>query len=118
MANYQLKNDAVDTIPILVRDAAGDVVPAPASDVFTVTSNNPLSLNVVMGQTAAGNPAVVANALVQVSPGLSFTVSDSAGLKAFDEGLDIVADTAPAAIGLDLANVTSATQAVPTAAGP
>jgi hypothetical protein len=118
VANLQLMNDAVDTITILVLDDAGTVEKADPADTFSVVSNNPASLNAVMGTDAGGNPAVVLNALVQVSPGLSFTVSDSAGLKAFTEMVDIVSDTKATAIGLDLANVTSATQPVPTNPGP
>ena len=118
MANLQLPNDVVRTIPILANDAAGDVVPAPTGDTFSVVSSNPASLNAVIGQTVSGAPAVVINALVQVSPGLSFTVSDSAGLAAFTENVDIVQDTAPKAIGLDLAGETDAAQPVPTNPGP
>jgi|SRR5712671_2517644 len=118
MANLQLKNDVIETIPILTKDAAGDVVPAPAGDVFSVVSSNPASLNAAIGVDVAGHPAVVINALVQLSPGLSFTVSDSAGLTAFREDVDIVADVTPTAVGLDLTNITSAPQPVPTRPGP
>lgn len=117
MANLQLMNDEVMTIGILTLDNVGGTVPAAAGDVFTVVSSNPAS-NAVMGATAAGGPAVVLNALVQVSPGLSFTVSDSAGLAAFTENVDIVDDTTPTAIGLDLADATSVPQPPPTAVGP
>ncbi len=118
MANLQLLNDEVMTIGILTLDNVGGTVPAAAGDVFTVVSSAPASLNAVMGTTAAGGPAVVINALVQVSPGLSFTVSDSAGLAAFTENVDIVDDTTPAAIGIDLTNATSVSQPAPTAVGP
>ena len=118
MANLQLSNDVVETITILTLDAAGVVVPAPIGDTFTVVSSNPASLNAVMGTNAAGNPAVVINALVAASPGLTFTVSDSAGLTSFTETVDIVADTKPAAIGLDLTDIASVAQPAPTNPGP
>jgi hypothetical protein len=118
MANYELPNDVVRTIGILTETAAGTVEPAPAGDVFTVVSSNPASLNAVIGATAAGNPAVVLNALVDVSPGLSVVVSDSAGLVALTQLVDIVMDVTPTNIQLDLANATSVAQPVPTATGP
>jgi hypothetical protein len=118
MANLQLMNDQVLTIGILAIDDVGQTVPAPAGDVFTVVSSNPASLNAMIGATASGQPAVVLNALVQVSPGLSFTVSDSAGLAVFDEAVDIVDDFTATAIGLDLANSTSVAQPPPAAVGP
>jgi hypothetical protein len=118
VAAYELKNDRVATIAILVRDNAGDVVPAPAGDVFSALSSNPASLRVEIGADANGAPAVVLTPLVRQSPGLSFTVSDSSGLTAFTEPVDIVEDLAPKAIGLDLADVVEADQPVPDAAGP
>ena len=118
MASLELSNAVVETITILTRDAAGDVVPAPAGDVFTVVSSNPASLNAVIGADSKGAPAVVINALVQASPGLSFTVSDSAGLAVFTEDVDIVSDLTPKALGLDLANIESASQPIPSNPGP
>lgn len=117
MPNFELPNDEVVTIPILVDDSSGDPVPAPAGDTFSVTSSSP-SLNAIIGATAAGNPAVVINATVKASPGLSFTVSDSAGLTSFTQMVDIVPDTTPSAITLDLADATEVSQPVPTAPGP
>lgn len=118
MANLQLKNDQVLTVQILVLNDAGAVVAADPSDVFSVASSNPASLNAAIGATASGAPAVVINALVQQSPGLSITVSDKDGLTAFVEGVDIVQDTAPKAIGLDIADATSVPQPPPAAPGP
>ncbi len=118
MANFELLNDEVVTIPILTDDAGGDPVPAPAGDTFSVVSSNPASLNAVIGTTSAGNPAVVINALVQQSPGLTIVVSDSAGLSAFTQIVDIVADTTPKAITLDIADATEVSQPTPTNPGP
>lgn len=116
--NYELLNDAVATFPIVTTNAAGVAEPAPTGDVFTVVSSNPASLNAVIGQTASGAPAVVLNGLVQASPGLTATVSDSAGLQSFVLTVDIVADITPKNISLDVADVTIASQPVPTAPGP
>lgn len=115
MTVLQLRNDDVQIIPILVLDAAGDVVQAPPGDAFTVVSSDPSKLNAVVGQSSSGAQAVRINALVRLATGLSFTVNDSAGLKAFAEEVDIVEDTTPAAIGLDLAATEHEAQAVPTA---
>lgn len=118
MANFELLDDEIVTIPILTQTAAGTTEPVPAGDVFTVVSSNPASLNAVMGTTSTGAPAVMLNALVQASPGLSFVVSDSAGLVAVTQLVDIVPDNTPTNIVLDLADATHTSQPVPTAPGP
>lgn len=117
MPNFELASDEVATATILVRDAGGDVVPAIAGDVYTVSSSSP-SLNVSIGADAKGAPAVVMQPMVVASPGIQVTVSDSAGLPAFIQVVDIVADTKPVSIGLDLANVSEVSQPTPTAPGP
>jgi hypothetical protein len=117
MPNFELASDEVATVTILVRDAGGDVVPAPSGDTFSVASSS-ASLGVAIGADAAGNPAVVMTPLVVASPNISVTVSDSAGLAAFVQVVDVVADTKPAAIGLDIANVVEVPQATPTNPGP
>ena len=121
VANIELANDEILIIPILTDDAAGVPVPPPAGDTFSVVSSMPASLSAVIDMTTLtppGTPGVKINALVQVSPGLSFTVSDSAGLTTFVQGVDIVADTTPAAITLDIAHEVMQSQPVPTAPGP
>lgn len=119
MANYQLANDEIVAFPILTADAAGALVPAPSGDTFSVTSSNPTSLNAVIGTMPAPStdPAVVINALVQLSPGLSFTLSDSAKLTSAVQGVDIVADVAPTMLEIG-SPVSAGTQPVPTAPGP
>jgi len=117
MPNFELASDEVATVTILVRDGAGDIVPAPAGDVFTAASSSP-SLGVAVGPDAHGNPAVVMTPMVVASPGISVTVSDSAGLAAFTQAVDIVADKAPKAIGLDIAGAVETPQATPTNPGP
>ena len=117
MPNIQLMNDDVETITILVLDGAGAMVPAPAGDTFFANSSSP-SLGAVISKDTNGNPAVTINGMVQESPGLWFTVSDSAGLTVVKEFVDIVQDLAPKALSLDLATATHTPQAVPTAPGP
>lgn len=118
MPNYELSNDTIATIPIMTTDAGGTVVPAPVGDKFTVVSSNPTSLSASIGQTSTGNPAVVLTPLVQASPGLSITVSDSAGLAQDTQLVDIVQDVSPKNVVLDLADATTTTQPTPTAPGP
>jgi hypothetical protein len=120
MANIQLANDEILIIPILTDNADGMPVPPPAGDTFSVSSSSP-SLSAVIDTTTLvppGTPGVKINATVQVSPGLSFTVADSSGLMAFTQGVDIVADTTPKLITLDVAHEVVQSQAVPTAPGP
>ncbi len=118
MANFELLDDEILTVPILTQTASGTTEPAPTGDVFTVVSSNPASLNAVIGTTTAGAPAVVLNALVMASPGLTVTVSDSAGLAIFAQIVDIVPDNTPTNIVLDFAHAVAAPQAAPTAPGP
>lgn len=118
MPNYELPNDEVATITIKTTDIAGDVEAVDPTDVFTVVSSNPASLGAAIGKDAAGNPAIVLTPLVQNSPGLTITVSDSKGLKQAVQIVDIVPDVTPTNVILDLADATQSPQAVPTAPGP
>lgn len=118
MPNYELPNDEVATITIKTTDAAGDVEAVDPTDVFTAVSSNPASLGVAIGKDAAGNPAIVLTPLVQNSPGLTVTVSDSKGLKQAVQLVDIVPDVTPTNIILDLVDASQSPQAVPTAPGP
>jgi hypothetical protein len=116
MPNFEMNSDAVYTIPILTTNIAGVVEPAPAGDVFTVTSMAPTSLQATLGTTAAGGPAVVLTPLVQSAPNITITVTDSAGLTQAVQICDIVVDVAPTNIILDVANATHTTQPTPPAA--
>jgi hypothetical protein len=125
MPNFELANDTIATIPILTPDGEGGFVPPPAGDTFSVASSNPASLGAAIGtvtttegNAVAGGPAVVLTPLVQASPGLTVTVTDSAGLTAWTQTVDIVADLSPKSIVLDVADATQTSQAVPTAPGP
>lgn len=115
MANFQLKNDAVVTISIKEIDqTSGAALPIPAGDTFSVSNDNPTALNAVIGTDAAGNPALVLNALMQAASGVNVSVSDSAGAKAASLVVDIVADVVPDLV-LDTADAVSVPQAVPAA---
>lgn len=116
--NLQLANDSVATITIVTKDSAGVVVPAPPGDTYSVVSGTPASLGAAIGKDASGNAALVLTPLVQVSSNLSVVVSDNAGLTADTLLVDIVADLAPKAIGLDTTNEILTPQAVPTNPGP
>lgn len=115
MADFDLKNDLVYTFTIRVEDAAGDMVPAPTGDTFSVTCSDTASLGVAIGADSSGNPAVVCTPLVPTATAITVTTSDSAGLKVSSNVFDIAADTAPTQIVLDTADAQTAPQAVPTA---
>lgn len=117
MANYEIKNDTVATIAILTTNSAGTVEPAPAGDTFSVTSSNDASLKAEIADLG-GAPAVRLTPLVRVSPGITITVSDSAGLQVATQLVDIVEDVTPTNVLLDLADATTVSQPVPTAPGP
>jgi hypothetical protein len=117
MANFELPNDEVVSIPISTADAAGTIEPSPPNDTFSAVSSNPASLGASVS-VVAGNPMLVLTPLVQVSPGITVTVSDSAGLAQAALVVDIVADTTDTTIVLNTAAATEVSQPVPTAPGP
>lgn len=118
MPNYELKNDTVLTIPIHTADVSGTVEPPPAGDVFSVSSSNASSLGAAIAKDDNGNPTLVVTPLVQASPGITVVVSDSSGLTVASQVFDIVPDTTDTQIILDLADATTAAQAVPANTGP
>ena len=118
MPNLELLNDTVVTIPIQTQEAAGQVVPAPAGDTFTVVSSNSASLGAAIAADASGNPTLVLTPLVQASPGITVTVSDADGLVQAVQLCDIVADLTPTNVVLDIADETTSPQPVPTNPGP
>jgi len=112
MANYELANDSIDTIPIMGMDAAGDAVPLPAGTTPTLINGDPASLNAVVSGTN-----LVINALVPSAANISLEVDDGT-LTPFRFVVDIVADVTPTSVTLDLAHVTHASQPVPAAPAP
>ena len=118
MPNFELNNDDVYTIPIQTTNAGGVLEPAPAGDTFSVSANsNPAALAAQIVSIPSG-AALQLTPLVQASPNISVTVSDSAGLVAATQVFDIIQDAAPKNIVLDLADATTTSQPVPTNPGP
>lgn len=115
MANFELLNDAVYTITIKATNSAGAFEPIPAGDTFTIAVSDPTAINAAMGADAAGNTALVLNALKQAASGVTVTVTDSAGLQAAVQVFDVVADATPTALALDLVDATHVPQPVPAA---
>ena len=119
MANYSLALDKVATFTITEMNTTTNAMdPVPTGDVFTAVSADPTNLQAVIGQDANGAPALVVNWLHTVTPhltGVGVTITDSAGNLADTQLFDMV-DPAhiPDQIGLDVANVALASQAVPT----
>lgn len=118
MPNFELASDEVATITIKTVNAAGSVEPYPAGDVFTAVSSNAASLGAAIGADASGNPALILTPLVQASPGISVTVSDSTGLVQAVQLVDIVVDVKPTNVVLDIADAVLSSQTTPTAPGP
>jgi hypothetical protein len=92
-AHFELPNNEVATITIKTTNSAGAGEPYPSNDVFAVTSSDAASLRATIGADASGNPAVILTPLVQVSPALTITVTDSAGLAQAVQIIDIVASS-------------------------
>jgi hypothetical protein len=116
MANYVLGLDKVATFTITETNAAGTVDPVAPADVFTVVNTDTVNLNAVVGVNAAGQPALVVNWLHTTAPlttGVSVTLTDSAGNTAAVQLFDMAEPVAHDQIGLDVAGVTTTTQAIP-----
>jgi hypothetical protein len=116
MADFPLLNDRVYSVPIQAINGAGAVEPDP-NDVFTAVSASP-SLGAAIAMDASGNPMLVLTPMVQAGTGYLVSVSDQNNLKAVSATFDIVQDTTPVALQLDLADATSVPQPVPAAPGP
>lgn len=110
--NYDLKNDSIDTIPIMGRDAAGDLVPLPTGTTPTVVNADPASL-----QAVVNGSNLVLNALVWpvAANGIRVEIDDGS-LTPQVMIVTIIDDLAPTSVGLDVTNVTHASQPVPGAA--
>jgi hypothetical protein len=129
MANIVVANTAIVAWPILDENAENVVVAGPVGDAYTVTPSNPASFAAVVGTAtppgaAAAVPCVLTNALVAESDaangggGLTFSVTDTAGLKsATSPPFDIGPDTVPTQLAVGTM-FQSGTQPVPTAPGP
>ncbi len=118
MANYELANDMIDDIMITVVDGAGNIVPAPAGDVFTVASSDAVTMAATIATMPSGpnvgKPSLHINALKQLSTApITLTVSDADGLQTVVLVVDVVADLTPKAINLDVVDAIHTTQAVP-----
>ena len=117
MANFELADDTVAAIAIHTVDAAGDVVPAPAGDVFSAVSSDSTKMTAMIGTMPsgpmAGAVALILTPLVKLAPGLSATVTDTAALTMEVLPVDIVADLTPKAISLDVVDAILTPQPVP-----
>lgn len=126
-----LNNNEVYFIPLVDKDAAGNVVPAPAGDTVTAAASGQFAASLGVAVTVmpgTSNPAISLTPLVAESDagnsggGISIVLTDSAGLTedTATSGLmfDIVQNVAPVTEGLDPTAVVMQSQAVPTAPGP
>lgn len=119
MADNQIDDDWVMSVPIVTQNSAGAVVAAPAGDTYTVTSSLPASLQAAIGTMADGTtPAVILTPMVQASTGITITVTDSAGLASSVSLWDIVQDVQATQLALDVSDATHVAQPVPTNPGP
>jgi hypothetical protein len=117
MANFELLDDTVAAIAIHTVDAAGDVVPAPAGDIFSAVSSDPTKLTATIGTMPSGPMkgavALIIAGLVKIASGLTVTITDTSALTSAVLTVDIVADLTPKAISLDVVDAVFIPQAVP-----
>jgi hypothetical protein len=117
--NFQLYNDKVWTFSIKPQNAAGVAQPWPANSSPQAVSSNPASL--VAGVQLGSNNTftLVLTPKVQVSPGLTVTVTNS-GMAPLVFVVDIVADPDLLTVAADTvaADITTTPQNIPVAPGP
>ncbi len=118
MANFQVYNDKIWTLPIKCQNSSGVFVAFPSGSNLAAVSSNPASLGAVVTSTILGTNLVL-TPKVQVSPGLTVTITGVA-LAPINFMVDIVADPNLLSIAVDTtpADGTTVSQNVPIAAGP
>jgi hypothetical protein len=116
MPNLTLVNTQIPTIPIIVRDADGAVVPIPEGDTFYAASSDDA---LIRAEIVAG-PAVRITPLTPTADNIAVAVADSAGLTpvtlmvTVNDMVDpIPPDPAAVSIDLDMANITYESQPRP-----
>ncbi len=117
--NYQLYNDKIWTLPLKCQNSAAVAQPFPAGGPTpAVTSSNPASLGASVQQSGSGYTLVL-TPKVQVSPGLTVTVTNI-GMAPASLSVDIVADPNLLTVVIDnvVADATTVPQNIPVAAGP
>lgn len=112
MANMQLLNDDVQTIPIMGKDAAGDMVALPTGRTPTLVNSDPAAMNAVI----VGSSYVL-NALVPLATGISIEIDDGT-LTPEITLWDIVADLTATSVVSNFSAATHASQPVPVVAPP
>ena len=115
--NYELSVAAVASVPIQTLDAGGNPVSPPAGDVFTVASSNTAALGTAVGTMPSGplqgQPAAILTPLTSTpTPGITVTLTDSDGLTAGVQIVDLVADP-PVTDFLDISAAVTAPQPPP-----
>jgi len=128
-----LNNNEVYFVPLVDKDAGGNVVPAPAGDTVSAVASGSFAASLGVAVTVmpgTSNPAVSLTPLVVESDagnsggGISITLTDSAGLAEDSASQNVMFDIVvpppgPAMTeGFDLTGVVSQPQATPTAPGP
>lgn len=116
MPVLNLLNDTIATLPIITEDSAGAAEPYPSGDTFSAVSSNPASLTASVVVVSPTQSNLVLTPLVQLSPGLTVTVTDTSGLPPEILTVNIVADTVDTQIALGTVAVVA--QPVPAAPGP
>lgn len=117
MADTQLMNDKVTSIPLVFKNSVGTIINAPASDTYTAVSSS-ASLGVAIAEVA-GAPTLVLTPKVQAGLSYVVTITDASGLPALTGTFDIISDPAVVANwALQITSASTVSQAVPTAPGP
>lgn len=91
--NYELNVGNTAFVPIQTLDAAGKPVPPPDGDVFTVASDNAAVAAVAIGTMPSGplaGQAAAAIVGVTAGAGVNITLTDSAGLTADVQIVDVI----------------------------
>lgn len=127
-----LANNEVYFFPLVDKDAAGNVVAAPAGDMVSVSASGPHAASLTAALTVmpgTSNPAISLTPVVVESDagngggGIGIVLTDSAGLTEDTATTGLLFDIVNPAIvptteGLDTTNFVTQSQATPTAPGP
>lgn len=119
MATLAMLDTEVAHIPIQTLNAEGNVVPAPAGDVFAASSTDTTQFTAGTSADANGNAQIDVTPMVQTnSAGVAINLTDSNGLTAYSFTVTVSRDVKAASDFANLSAVTFTTQPEPTAPGP
>lgn len=107
--DYQMNVGETDWFPLLAKNAEGQIVPAPTSDVDSVSSSDaslPAVVDAMPSGPLAGSPAIKVGPATTIINGINVSVTDTGGLTAALLVVDVLPkDTVAKALFIDIGDV-------------